>query len=209
MKQLDPDETGQILSLTDSKTSRVIDPQNLPEHINDFFTQIGPKLASALPNIAHADKHYKVSQNPAYMDLHTVSDEEVLKYVRKISVYKSSGMENLNSRIVKDAMLILHQEITHIINHTIIMGDVPEEWKVATVIRIPKVLNPKTASDLRPISLLPIPGTNLEKVVHDQIKEFYETTNYLFKTQNGYFWKRTRVMRLGSLSLTSRKHSTQ
>ena len=176
MKQLDPDETGQILSLNDDETSRVIDSQNLPEHINGFFTQIGPKMASALPDIAHADKHYKVPQNPAYMDLHTVNDEEVLKYVRKISVYKSSGMGNLNFRILKDAMLILHQEITHIINHAIIMGDVPEEWKAATVIPIPKVLNPNTASDLRPISLHPIPGRILEKVVHDQIKEFYETT---------------------------------
>ena len=80
----------------------------------------------------------------------------------------------------------MHQEITYIINYAIIIGDVPEEWKVATVIPIPKVLNPKTASDLRPISLLPIPGKILEKVVHDQIKEFYETTNYLVKSQNGF-----------------------
>ena len=42
------------------------------------------------------------------------------------------------------------------------------------------------ANDLRPITLLPIPGKIVEKLIHDQIKAFYEGTSYFTEAQNGF-----------------------
>ena len=45
---------------------------------------------------------------------------------------------------------------------------------MATGIPLPKIDNAKTPSDLWPISLLQIFGKIIERISHDQLKEFIE-----------------------------------
>ena len=74
-------------------------------------------------------------------------------------------------------------------NQSIISGIFPEAWKLATVIPLPKVNNPSGVSDYRPISLLPLPGKLLEKLLHYYIItliEYLENNNLLTNKQNGF-----------------------
>ena len=65
-------------------------------------------------------------------------------------------------------------------------GKFPDDWKIATVIPLPKVDNPKTSSELRPMSLLPIIGKIMEKSVHTQLKDYLEENNLLTSQQHGF-----------------------
>ena len=60
----------------------------------------------------------------------------------------------------------------------------PDSWKIATVIPLPKVENPKLPSELRPISLLPVKGKIMEKILHDQLKTFLENYDLLAPQQH-------------------------
>ena len=87
---------------------------------------------------------------------------------------------------MKNAITILITEFTYLYNLIIDSGIFPDDWKVATVTPIPKISTPKSCNDLRPISLLPLPGKIMEQIVHDQMRQFLETTNYLVDQQFGF-----------------------
>ena len=62
----------------------------------------------------------------------------------------------------------------------------PDSWKYANVQPIHKKGNRQIKSNYRPISLLPICGKILEKIVFDQLYSYLNTHNLLSKNQSGF-----------------------
>lgn len=77
-------------------------------------------------------------------------------------------------------------EFTYLMNLGIECGEVPQAWKIAMVIPIPKVTAPKNVLDLRPISLLTLPRKILEKPVHQNLLDFIEKHHILSDEQFGF-----------------------
>ena len=75
-------------------------------------------------------------------------------------------------------------------NGSLTLCTVPDEWKTATIVPLPKVNNPKTASDMRPISLLPFPGKLLEIIVGRHLKIYLDIYCILLSKQHGFRKKR-------------------
>ena len=65
-------------------------------------------------------------------------------------------------------------------------GEFPDSWKYANVQPIHKKENRQIISNYRPISLLPICGKILEKIVIDQVYTFLNVNNLLSKNQSGF-----------------------
>ena len=65
-------------------------------------------------------------------------------------------------------------------------GIVPKAWKHAIIIPLQKEGNTKDVNNLRPISLLPLPGKILEKIVQKYLSEYLETNNILDDKQGGF-----------------------
>jgi len=65
-------------------------------------------------------------------------------------------------------------------------GIFPDCWKYANVQPIHKKNNRQFKSNYRPISLLPICGKILEKIVFDQVYAFLDVNNLLSKKQSGF-----------------------
>lgn len=64
-------------------------------------------------------------------------------------------------------------------NLSISTSTVPQSWKIATVIPIPKVKNSSSVSDLCPISLLPLPGKVL--MSHLEINKLLSRRQFGFR----------------------------
>ena len=62
----------------------------------------------------------------------------------------------------------------------------PDSWKIANVIPLQKSGNPADVNNLRPISLLPLPGKILERIVHSQLSTFLENNDLLLTEQGGF-----------------------
>ena len=75
------------------------------------------------------------------LDILVITQIEVLKRVENISVYKSSGLDNISSRVLKDLMYLARAEFTSLFNRILDSGIFPDKWKIGTVTPIPKVLN--------------------------------------------------------------------
>lgn len=63
---------------------------------------------------------------------------------------------------------------------------IPDDWKVTTVVPVPKVIRPKKAEDYRPVNMLPTFEKLIETVVKNQLITYIQEKNLLSKFQSGY-----------------------
>ena len=115
-----------------------------------------------------------------------VSKAEVHRVVKEINVSKSSGLTNVSSFVIKEAFLAIIPEVTRMFNLSLETATFPDDWKRALVVPIPKTGDLTSVQNYRPISLLPLPGKLLEKLVHFQLSHHLETNTLLTGAQHGF-----------------------
>ena len=71
-------------------------------------------------------------------------------------------------------------------NLSLQQGIFPDAWKLANVIPLFKGGESSDVNNFRLISLLPLPGKLLEKIVHSRINNFFELHNVLNQNQGGF-----------------------
>ena len=103
-----------------------------------------------------------------------------------IDVNKSSAIENIRAVVIIDAFKTQLDRILKLYNGSLTRCIFPIKWKEGTVIPLPKVPIPKTASDMRPISLLPSSGNILEHIISKRLKFFMAENSILTDKQHGF-----------------------
>ena len=79
---------------------------------------------------------------------------------------------------------------------SLLLGEVPTQWKTAFVTPIPKVSLASNLSDFRPISLLPAPCKVMEKLISARLIDWFSKINALPESQHGFLPKRSTVTSL-------------
>jgi hypothetical protein len=97
-----------------------------------------------------------------------------------------NSMDGITLDILKNAWKYVGPPLLDVINTSLESGLVPEEWKVSTVVPVPKVSGTNRACELRPINMLPIVEKVLEGVVMDQLKDYIKKNGYLAAEQSGF-----------------------
>ena len=161
--------------------------------INFYFANIGSDLAK---DIVNKNQNIMLPPNPPDYNINTLTltkplQNDIQFWVKKIQVFKSSGIPLISSRIWKllftDEPLLLYTLVETIFNKY----EFPQVWKSATVIPLPKIAKIIGPEDLRPISLLPLPGKIVEHLIYYQIDKYLEINNLLTNRQNGFRSKRS------------------
>ena len=94
----------------------------------------------------------------------------VAQHLKTLKNGKAAGNDNLTPRLLKAAADILTDPLTHLFSLSLSSCKVPQLWKTAHVVPVPKK-SCSTVQDFRPISLLPLPSKILEKIVLTSVKE--------------------------------------
>ena len=121
-----------------------------------------------------------------------LTETEVFKAIKEINISKSSGLDNISSFALKEAFTYLTPEVTYMFNLSLSTSTFPLAWKKATVIPIPKSGDLTQVKNYRPISLLPLPGKILERLVHTQLSGFLED-ELLAPEQHGFRKKHSTI----------------
>ena len=111
---------------------------------------------------------------------------DVAKVVQDINIHKASAIGNLTSRVLKDAFEVLITQLTYLFNLSFIQAEFPKKWKEAQVVPLPKSGDQSNITNFRPVALLPLPGKLIERLVHNQITEYFETHEILLPEQGGF-----------------------
>lgn len=151
--------------------------------INEFFASIGGNI--------------NLISNEGEVTLGPVGDGEMsefcpmtcnvfLEIIGELKSNKSSGLQDINSRLMLDIMNSLPEIFVKLINLSLSSGVFPDEWKIARICVIPKKGDIKNLDNLRPISLLSILGKIIEKFVKVQLVSFFEEQDLFFNYQFGF-----------------------
>ena len=132
-----------------------------PEYINEFFTNIGPNLAEQfqnewvdnLPSVEHC-----------MLNDFVFTERDVIEVIKDINVHMSASIDDLSTRVLKDAFEYLVPQLTYMFNCSLRTSLFPDEWKRATVVPLQKSGDKSDVNNLRPVSLLPLPGKLLERL---------------------------------------------
>ena len=157
IKDILPQTKNSGINILSSQGVQMSDNE-MSEEINDFFANVGAKLASEIPQVDDTPAMLQDPEMIPQLVLDRFVDTDISKAAISISAHKSSGITLIASRI----WIILYKEFTAVFtklyNNILSTGCYPNKWKIATVIPIPKTNNASRPNDLHPISLLPLPG---------------------------------------------------
>ena len=188
-------ESKQLINLVDDNND-IIPLEKSAESINKFFTNVGNNLATQfdedwVPNFPPVDF--------TMADFNT-NVMSVKNLCRDIDETKASAIDNLSSRILKHAFLALTVRLTRCFNMSLTSGIFPDEWKVAKVVPLHKGGDRTRITNYRPISLLPLPGKILEKIMHEKLLNYVERYNLLNPNQGGFRLGYSTVETIGELT---------
>ena len=120
------------------------------------------------------------------LDNITIKDNEIISLIRKINPNKATGSDGISGQMLLlcDESVILPLQImfTNILTTSIY----PSIWKVANVTPVFKKGDKQLIKNYRPISLLPICGKILEKIIFNNLYSYLHTNNLLTKNQSGF-----------------------
>ena len=171
------------------------DSRTIADHFNEFFTTVATNLVSKLPKAiykfsvdSHLFKEFYSSRNTtnSHMTLKPVSEDFIYKELLKLNPTKSTGLDEIPARFIRDGACILKVPICYIVNQSIFSGIVPDDMKVARVKPLYKKNSPLEVGNYRPVSILSIVSKILERSVYSQLSEFLDSNNLLFEYQSGF-----------------------
>ena len=149
------DHSNVVNSLPTGTNDEYYTGKNLCEHIDDSFTQICSNLAEHILN-TQQNRIEVISQLALNMNTDGITAEpfnldDLLKVLKLINRNKSSVLDNIRTSVILDVFESNLNRTLKMYNCSISGSIFPEAWKI---------INPKQAADMRPISLIPLPGKN-------------------------------------------------
>ena len=149
-------------------------------YFNDFFSN---QCKSVINNSVLPALTFFTNKRIDYV---TIENEEIISLVRKINPNKATGSDGISGKMLllcDDSVSIPLQIIYSNILSTSIYPDI---WKLANVTPIFKKGDKQLINNYRPISLLPICGKILEKLIFNQLYSYLHTKNLITKNQSGF-----------------------
>ena len=128
---------------------------------------------------------YDVTSSISYF---TCYPTDVIKLIRKLDNKSAAGVDGITSIMLKNTATSVSTLLTHLFNLSLSTGSVPSAWKLSRVIPIFKSGDRQSASNYmyRPISLQPIIGKLLERLIHQNILQHLRINNILTPRQFGF-----------------------
>ena len=120
------------------------------------------------------------------MEMFTISEEEVSRYIKKLDVNKSEGPDKINGRIIFELHDVIVKPLTILFNNSLKYKKVPDAWKLAHVAPIHKKGNRKLVANYRPVSLTSVTCKLMEKIICSYITNHITVNSYFSMAQHGF-----------------------
>ena len=136
------------------------DMTQLVNSVNDFFVSV----SADLPRLDPTHRVFDIEEPlPAEFTIEAASTQRALQ---KVKCRKATGPDNIPPWIVNNNAHLLAAPVTAIFNSSLREGKLPDLWKTATVVPVPKKHPPGSLENaIRPISLTPILAKAFQGIV--------------------------------------------
>lgn len=158
------------------------------------------------PNEGSSAHDVPLAETLSDLEIRYVTPREVINEIKHLSKKKSPGYDLITGEVLQNLPRKSIVKLTTLINATFRLKYVPEMWKVAEVIMIPKPgKSPHEVSSYRPISLLPVMSKLLEKLFLKRLKPIIEDKNLIPDYQFGFREKHSTIDQVHRITNTIEK----
>ena len=177
------------------KASFVIDGKlvenrrEISNEFNIFFSSVARKLNtkvySSTLNCNHSENFLNYLNNRVNNSIlmHNCSDTEINDIIRGFECGKSS---DINIQILKKSCTYLSGHLSGFYNHFMEFGVFPEILKNGVITPVFKKGDSRHLDNYRPVSMLPILGKILEKIIYNRLYSFLTSLNVIYDNQFGF-----------------------
>ena len=116
----------------------------------------------------------------------TINPDEIVEIILKQKLHKAHGCDNISMAMLKLCPAEIAIPLSLIFQRCMNTGKFPDSWKLANVQPIHKKNDRQIKSNYRPISLLPLCGKILEKIIFDQVYAFLDQNRLISTKQSGF-----------------------
>ncbi|KFQ30983.1 RNA-directed DNA polymerase from mobile element jockey, partial [Merops nubicus] len=108
-----------------------------------------------------------------------VNGDWVSDQLRKLNIHKSMGPNEMHPRVLRELADVVALPLSIIFAKSWQMGEVPEDWRKASVTPVFKKGKKEDPGNYRPVSLTSIPGKMMEWLTLEVISEHKEEKKVL------------------------------
>ena len=133
---------------------------------------------STLPDIRYKTNERKMDIFFSFSDLS--------KIIKNLNPNKAHGHDNISIKMIQICGDSIISPLKLLFESAIRSGHFPDSWKKGNIIPVHKKESKNLLKNYRPISLLPIFGKIFEKVIYNNLFEFFQENNFLSQNQSGF-----------------------
>ena len=126
---------------------------------------------------------FKTDDSLSYFEINI---NQIINIINKFSPNKSHGHDRISVAMLQLCSSQVAIPLQMIFQSCISSGSFPDIWKYANVQPVHKKGHRQLKNNYRPISLLPICGKILEKIIFDKVYSFLNSNNLVSKRQSGF-----------------------
>ena len=158
----------------------------IAEGFNDFFSNIGPKLAKSIPKSNKLFTDYLDNPTTENFVFANMRPDIINEALSKLKNKNSSGPDKISTNLLKYIAPSIMRPICHLFDLSFKTGYIPTNLKTAKVVPVFKSGEAESFNNYRPISLLSSFSKLLEKVAAKQMIQFLNKYNLLYEHQYGF-----------------------
>ena len=153
---------------------------------NEFFANIGPKLASQIPKPKKDFSNFLTNPCNEQFVFGNVTPTVIYTALKKLKSKNSTGLDKISSKLLKCIVNSIMSPLCHVFNLSFKSGYIPECLKTALVKPVYKKGANNIFTNYRPISLLSTFAKLLEKIAANQMMKYLNKFNLLYRHQYGF-----------------------
>ena len=162
--------------------------KQIAEIMNEFFVDkiqnLKSKFVDASPNYNHCYK--AMAGKNCRLSMNYVSMRKILRILKNLKTSKSLGVDELDSYSLKIAADIIAHPVHHIVTLSIMQRKFPSAFKFAKVIPLYKKHSKLDKKNYRPVSILSPLSKVLERVLYEQIYEYFSKNSIFHPNLMGF-----------------------
>ena len=163
-----------------------MDEKEIADHFNNYFTDIGLSLTYKIDTTAkYPFQHYLRTPTTSKFNLQNTNANEILNVTNKLPTKTSSGHAQISCKILKEIKDIISEPHALLTNQVFNNNIFPAKIKLAKVIPLHKKVT-SSIENYRPISLLSSFSKVIEKIIFNQLSNFFQCNNLFYNSQYGF-----------------------
>ena len=166
---------------------KIKDKQTMANEFNRYYANVGAELAAAI-NTENKAPYNSYLNTPVRSSFKFTpySNDDTLKLIGSLKSKTSSGYDGVTTQLLKSIAPGISKPLTTLINQSLHNGCFPDGLKLAKIIPLYKKESRELMGNYRPVSLLCAMSKVFERVVYNQLYQYFKQHKLFHKNQYGF-----------------------